>query len=465
MINDTNLFHVMMNPAIEELYECFVYQNQILHIPETSYTYKARNAIISTVPIENSKKIEPRSIYKEWFIKKNLFLKLSNSNDLFDFNYRWSEFTSNKSIVKKKEYSFLPQFRIQIINSNGELFLAIEPSIRLYSKLSLQFLKEKELINSLITPKHRCIVFVEKEDKRKWMSGVIHDINDETAKVEVPELFLGTIKVNLTRVIPRLGFEILGGIANTNIREEFNKSKLKFYSNQKEILENFYKDHLSPIFPLDIGNSKVLIKSQTIKLSELSQIQMSPKNATYFFVERNDQKVEGTKRLTTLSQISIRDNFIILPIVLFAPESELNFLDKVVMNLNDGIKKGNFKFSMTERFGVKLFVNDRFKTNNDKQYDDKINQFVNSIDKRHTDSLPIIYLSENSPLYYPIKAKLASYGKVSQVISKHNEDDIYSLWNLATNLYAKMGNTPWGNKRKRNRGTSRSFFRFFFFLY
>ncbi len=101
---------------------------------------------------------------------------------------------------------------------------------------------------------------------------------------------------------------------------------------------------------------------------------------------------------------------------------------------------------MAERYGVQLSINDRFKTNNDKDYDDKINQFINSIDEGHIKSLPIIYLLENSPLYYPIKAKLASFGKVSQVISKHKEDDIYSLWNLATNLYAKMGCIPWAIK-------------------
>ena len=64
-------------------------------------------------------------------------------------------------------------------------------------------------------------------------AGIIHDIDIDTAKVQVPSLFLGTIKVNLTRVIPRLGFEILEEIGNPIIREEF-KNKLNFYSNEKK---------------------------------------------------------------------------------------------------------------------------------------------------------------------------------------------------------------------------------------
>ncbi len=116
---------------------------------------------------------------------------------------------------------------MQIISANEKIFLAVEPSLRLYSKLSLQFLSDQSLIDK-ITPKHKCIVFVEKEDKRKWMSGIIHDIDIDTAKVEVPSLFLGTIKVNLTRVIPRLGFEILEEIGNPSIREEFKKLNLIF---------------------------------------------------------------------------------------------------------------------------------------------------------------------------------------------------------------------------------------------
>jgi hypothetical protein len=51
-------------------------------------------------------------------------------------------------------------------------------------------------------------------------------------------------------------------------------------------------------------------------------------------------------------------------------------------------------------------------------------------------------LPPNSDLYYPIKAKLAHYGRVSQVISQQHFD-IYAAWNLATNIYAKLGHIPW----------------------
>ena len=45
-------------------------------------------------------------------------------------------------------------------------------------------------------------------------------------------------------------------------------------------------------------------------------------------------------------------------------------------------------------------------------------------------------------MYYEFKAKLAAHGKVSQFRSK-NDFDIYTAWNIATNIYAKMGLAPW----------------------
>ena len=79
----------------------FYLSDQILHIPENSFTYKAKNTIVSTIPVENSKKIEPKRIYIEWIIKKNIFSELSKNNDLFDINYKWGELVEQKHCEEK----------------------------------------------------------------------------------------------------------------------------------------------------------------------------------------------------------------------------------------------------------------------------------------------------------------------------------------------------------------------------
>lgn len=127
---------------------------------------------------------------------------------------------------------------------------------------------------------------------------------------------------------------------------------------------------------------------------------------------------------------------------MFGTHNTINVLERVISSLNDGVTQDNYSFSLPNKFGFKLAVADRFVVSKYEDYSEQIDRLVFSSEEKHN-ALAILYLPLMSDLYYPLKAKLAHFGRVSQVVST-TSFDIYVAWNIGTNIAAKFGYIPWG---------------------
>lgn len=447
----TNFFEIIVSPEIKELF----LNDRSNFIEESShniFTHFSKTKILSLYPFSNSEKIISKPVYIEWFIKKIIFEELEKNKSIFDIDYKNGEVTLlNENLLQKNEYSLLRRLIIQVFHANGKLFVAIDPITKKYNRLSLaKLLEEHNFKPEDFTEQNRCLVLIEKNNIRKWVKGnILGFLSNDSVKVEVPYLFDGTIEAKTTRVLPAFNkkflFEVIKDPKQKLNFDKENKAKSTFTSRQKyEAILRYHVQYIKPIFPILIGETEFLISEEPISSdffpSEVIELQDEPK----IIVSRKGLRtVEHQKILPALSKISYpNDKITTQKIVLFAPDNQLDNLRKVISQLNDGIRNQYGELSMPLRFGIKLEVVDEFIVNSPNDLLQKTDVYLQSAEENHIESFPIVYLSKMSSWYYKIKAKFAFYAKSSQIISTP-KFDIYSAWNLATNIYAKLGNKPW----------------------
>lgn len=446
----TNFFEITVSPEIKELF-LNDRSDSIKKVSDNVFTNFSKTKLISLYSYPNSEIISPKPAYIEWFVKKIIFKELEKNKSIFDIDYRRGEVTLlNENLLQKTEYSLLRRLIIQVFHANGKLFVAVDPITKKYNRLSLaNLLKEHNFSPEDFIEQNKCLVFVEKNNIRKWVKGnILEFLSSELVKVEVPYLFDGTIEAKTTRVLPAFNkkslFKVLNAQQKINFDKE-NKSKSTFTSRQKyNAILSYFEQYIKPIFPFKIGETEISISESPISsdyfLSEIIKPQDEPK---IIVARKGFETIEHQKILPALSKISYpADKIITQKIVLFAPDDQLDNLRNIISQLNEGFKNPYGELSMPLRFGIKFKVVDEFIVNSPNDLLQKTDVYLQSAEENHTESFPVVYLSKMSNWYYKIKAKFAHYAKSSQIISTPNFD-IYSAWNLATNIYAKLGNKPW----------------------
>jgi hypothetical protein len=449
----TNFFEINITPQIKELFLNERSNFSTNKVSDNIFTNFSKTKILSLYPYPISEIITPKPVYIEWFIKKIIFESLEKNKSVFDVDYKSGELTLlNENLNQKTEYSLLRRLIIQVFHANGKLFVAIDPITKKYNRLSLhKLLKYPGFSREDFIGQSRCLVLVEKNNIRKWVKGtIIEFISDDTVKVEVPYLFDGTIETNSNRVIPafnkKLLFEVLKDHQQILNLDKENKS-LSTFSNSRQKYDailKYFEEYIKPIFPLKIRETTISISEQPTPAEFFKSDVISLEEEPKIIVSRSGlQTVEHQKVLRALSQISYpNDKVTSQKIVLFASEAQMNNLKQIISQLNDGIPHQYGKFSMPIHFGIKFEIASEFTTNSKSELFDKTDIYLQSTEKKHAEAFPIVYLSKMSDSYYKIKAKFAFYAKASQVISTPSFG-IYEAWNLATNLYAKLGNKPW----------------------
>lgn len=447
----TNFFEITISPEIKELF-LNDRSNFVEESLDNIFTNFSKTKIISLYPYSTSEKIVSKPVYIEWFIKKLIFDELEKNKSVFDIDYKKGEVTLlNENLLQKTEYSLLRRLIIQVFHSNGKLFVAIDSITKKYNRLSLaKLLEDYSFSQDDFIEQNRCLVFIEENNVRKWVKGsIVSFLSNTTVKVEVPSLFDGTIDAKTTRVLPAFNKKLLLDVlrkTNQNLdidKETKAKSSLTTRKKYEEILK-YFKLYVKPIFPLQIKNTYISIADAPISSEFFPCKTINQSDEPRIIVSRNGLKdIESKTILPALSQVSYpNDKIIIQKIVLFATKDKIESLKRTISYLNNGIKFQQYFFSMPLRFGIKFEIIEEFIADNLNDLFQKTDRYLLSTEDKHKDSFPIIYLPKFSEWYYKIKAKFAFNAKSSQVVSTPISD-INSAWNIATNIFAKLGNKPW----------------------
>jgi hypothetical protein len=450
MARRTNFFQVLINPPIQSLYLTDSVRPSRSESTDNLITNLSRDALISLYPLDGSKRIAARIEYVEWLLKKLLFRTFDNSRYFFDVNYWESEVSIvDEPFIRRDEYSLLRRISIRVFYANDRFLIAFDPRTKLYSRLSLANLLARHRFEAThFIERNDCIVFVEKNGLRRWVRGRIRDFAaNDRVKVEVASLFKGTLEIASTRVIPYLNRADLTSVVklahpNLDLDSEI-KTYSEFSQTEKEAaIRKFLSRYLKPIFPIHVGHTEVQISETQLDAELFASFEVKDDESQYFVARPKHRLVQDRRRLPALSKVQISAPAVEHAVVLFGSKFGVSKLRNIISELNDGITQGNFRFSLPAKFGIKLKVADEFTNDKFGRFDLETDQFLLSNEEKHRNALALVYLPPHSDLYYPIKAKLAHYGRVSQVISQQHFD-IYAAWNLATNIYAKLGHIPW----------------------
>jgi hypothetical protein len=447
----TNFFEIKADPLIDELYVTEGVRRKELENAGELVTSLSDNSVLSFSPFPGSKKVTAKPQYVEWLLKKALFQRLESSTTLFDIDYRRGEVTVvDDPLLRTEVFSVLRRLVLRVFEGRGHFFLAIDPITKVYNRLSVhKLVRDHRFVLNKFLEHNRCLVFVQEGDNRKWVRGLIRAVTtDEVLKVEVPNLFDGTIEVNSNRVIPSIGKAGLLKIAAKSKLGSNLETKIKrlaeFTSKRKfeETLRAF-RACILPLFPMTVGEVALRIESSPLKGSLFPVSQIPANSEPEYVVERQGISIiRDKKRLTALSRVNQTSFIKEHNVVLFGTGPTITILDRLVNQLNEGMSQSGYEFSLPSKFGVRLKVIDRFIAAEVESLERVTDKLIYSDQERHNNAFSLVYLPALSDLYYSLKAKLAHHGRISQVIS-HEHFDIYSAWNLATNIYAKLGYAPW----------------------
>lgn len=441
----TNLYEILIRPDVGKLF--------ITDIPLTSLhgvtgVRLTKESTITFEKLENSRVLSVKTqMYTSWLLRQYFYDALRNSTDTyFDLNDWEGEFTiPQETLFKSAELSLLRRVQLKFFTLNGKHYLAVAPHIGVYNRLSLDKLISKySFERNYFLENNVALVFVEHGEKRLWKEGFIRSI-DDGVKVEVPRVFNGTINVELGRVIPRLWKRdiILNGVRGS---AELNKLLVSIGRKENEGIQNTIQqlvdNYLCKTFSTTANGYKIGIDNTPVSIDVFHKVFLDNKSSPKYIIDRNDEFISNDQKLPALSAINVKTGIKEYPIVVFATPESIKSLHRQINALNSGISSGKFIFSLPSKYGIKLKVVREFVVKNYEEYLTEADKFIYSTEDQHKDALAVAYLPENSNVYYRFKAKLAAHGKVSQIRSK-DELDIYSAWNLATNIFAKFGQIPW----------------------
>lgn len=458
----TNFFEITISPEVKELF-LNERSNFIEERSDNIFTNFSKTKTISLYAYPNSEMISSKPFYIEWFVKKIIFEELEKNKSVFDIDDKSGEVTLlNENLLQKTEYSLLRRLIIQVFHANGKLFVAIDSITKKYNRLSLaKLLEDYGFSSNDFIEQSRCLVFVEKNNTRRWVRGkIVGFLSDESVKVEVPSLFDGTIEAKTTRVLPAHNNKFLSEVlkkTNQSILDVNKATKAKSTSTSRQKYNDilgYFENYIKPIFPVKISDTRISIATTPTSSEFFPRETINLQDEPKIIVSRKDlEVVEHQKVLPALSKISYpKESVIIQKIVLFAPNSHMSSLKKIISQLNEGIKVAGGEVSMPLRFGIRFEIADEFTANSPQDLLQRTDRYLQSAEEKHLDSFPMVYLPKFSDWYYKFKAKFAYYAKSSQIISTP-VFDIYSAWNLATNIYAKLGYKPWAiseNSRMQN---------------
>ena len=439
----TNFNEIIIKPMVDQLYtidkaDYSINGEKDIFIEKNNKYYFINN-------VTNSKPEKQDSEILRWIINRIISNKIGTNGKFIDHNTQANEFSIIDDIKYKDDhYSILSNIKYQVLFYENKYFFCFEPRVNIYNRFTIEDIVLKYKIKTDTLVNTNCLVFMEDKNTRKWVRGLILDIDKETS-VQPYHLKSKTIRVSNKRVIPLLSTKNMALIHNLNKQDII--SKIRKYScissEQKyNLTKEIFTKYIKQLFPIDTSTIALYIDTNPCIITK-NIYKIDIQGNMHFLIRRpGESDVRTMNLMQGLSNVSIKEgNVIIKNIVVITTKDREQFIDNYIDSLNTSIVKGSYSFSMPVNYGIKLKLIDKVLTNSFNDYSSEIDKIYYSNEDKYKDALFILYLPLLSNYYYYLKAKLASYGYVSQVVSK--DLDIYIAWNIGTNIYAKCGYEPW----------------------
>jgi len=446
----SNLYDITIPSDKRQLY-VYDIDNIKTFSQEDTYVKISKTEYVSNSYYEGGKPLEVvGEKYLQWLIRKIIYRELEKTESIINLDVRSGTFgVSSNALIRKAEYSILRNCAFRIIELYDSSKLMIDSYPKLYNRLKLnKLINEYGVQPAYIVQKcSKALVYVEHQGQRKWMPGLIRDVIGKSALIEIPNVFDGTISVVQNRVLPLLRVSdysqlTVSGKITKALEADLKTSALDTIQEKAEVIGEVFKEIFLPILNRLADQGKISFVEDATKIPSHKILKIDNSSLPAFNLERQGKRIQTKKLLQGLSKFSINENVKEENVVVFFKEEDRNKIKDLILKLNTGIKSGDFTFSLPRKFGIKLKIVKHYAIPNNSNYLNAIKTYLQSSSDDIREALVLCYLPYQSEIYYQVKALLASKGRMSQVVSRPSFD-IYSCWNIASNLYAKLGYIPW----------------------
>ncbi|MDF9799096.1 putative HTH transcriptional regulator [Catalinimonas alkaloidigena] len=349
-----------------------------------------------------------------------------------------------------------PAYSFQIRQYFGKQYLIVDYTVELQSVINLATCLECFSTQVLNGYSLRCMA-----NLQGWSKGKITTVESEYSEVFVFNTDL-VEKIPNSKIIPRLPLALIEKVLERkNVRYDLTKEIKKASLMQgrdasrlrAERTQNLVDDLLRNIFPLSFSNQAISLASTPLLISSrgdgLHQLKADSLKEPQVEFSRHHAEADIRQGITAFGSYENNPKDVeIIPLCSRALTSQME-------DLISRLRNGKFKFKGSERtFGTKFLYSTII--NADQEH---LEKEVKRLLEQHPNwygntNLPRIFLvhcpnegyakdDENSP-YYKVKRILFEAGIPCQMISSAtlSNPDFKDL-NLALNIVAKCGQTPW----------------------
>jgi hypothetical protein len=439
-----NFFKLKVTPPIEKLYELPLQKESKFPVVQRHSEDKG----FSLEKVDESKECPA----EPWAVKdvvRSLVCSQIQRMPGLQLNQFKTKIINQKAPLKiygDKAAIVYPACRFRIIHFGSDLYLCIDYAVEVKNCLRANEIRK-------LLPGFRFDLKGYYEDKEGWKPARIKDVEGENALVLTDA---GSLKVPSSKFLPDIpAVRISKILASKGIRTNFDKEVKDFAlltvekaaSKRLQKIVEIANGLKKTIFPIKVGGYEIDLDPNPVRLMPPNFDVRTDLTEPFSAFDHEDE----TKRSQAILEGLTRHGSFEKPkkeikIVVLTTKDQSTAMNSLL----DRIVNGSGKYlGMGKTFGTSLRVMETIVTMDTSEYLDKCKSFIRRQDFQEAE-LFLVFMPEeegkasyDSP-YYEVKKVLIRNGIPSQMVDEDTlRNPLYKDLNLALNIFAKAGYTPW----------------------
>jgi hypothetical protein len=343
-----------------------------------------------------------------------------------------------------------PSFKFRVLQFEGRYYLCVDHRLTVRAELSLEALFTKSRTLAL-NPAQRVLIKVNDDwQEGRWVKRqegdcILRLLNEDEiivpAKKVYPELTRGQIQQ------VALGLNIKPNDLERSIKQYSFLTVSRAPLARLSACNDFAAQIAENVFPVSEGNTEVRMSAAPATLKPpIFNVSNDLREPSVCF-DHVDKSKRGKDILQNLVQFGSYDKPAgKIRLALLTPHSHRPMMERLVKQLNVGSARYR---GAAATFGTEFEIRDSLSCKEIGDYEEYIRKFVRSDERKETD-VALVYMpkgsgvSDSSHPYYKAKSLLLREGIVSQMVDTATVlDPKWRDLNLALNIFAKAGHTPW----------------------
>lgn len=345
-----------------------------------------------------------------------------------------------------------PSFKLRVFDINNTFYLCVDHQLVVRAILSLAALVQKD---PSFRPNYLQRVLLRTSGESAWDEAYLADFDLDKCHLRfssgselvfpASEIYPELTRSQISQVAPKLG------IKASDLERLIKQYSFLIAKNaplaRLAACTEFVEELCESSFPIREGNVTLNLKPSAAVLRPphfITGKNLQEPLVSFDHVDRSKRGQDISKGLMSYGAYEKPTSSIRL--VLLTTQGAAHLMENLVQRLN----KGSMRFQGAQKtFQSEIVIQEIITSKSVDEYEDRIRDFVRTGTRKNT-NVALVYLPKEGDVdnwrhpYYRTKALLLKEGLVSQMVDKKTV--LNPEWrdlNLALNIYAKAGYTPW----------------------